>query len=298
MQLGAGKVREAHTCFEHVLQSSVPLEGQQRFYWYYSDNRAFTRAMLARTLCLLGFVDQAVGEAEASLEELRGLTSQMTPMCRVIDVGISRVTLMTGDFEAAERVIARLIEAATRSNAPAWKTTGRFLEGKLMIERREFAKGVVALRDAFDTASRTGSYPSHPEFLGALAEALAGLGQPGEALDAVNEAIATAGQRAGGQRWYVPELLRIKGEMLLRQGSGQSMLAEDCFDEAGETAREQGALFWELRVALSLARLRVTQNRQNDARQILAPVYDRFTEGFTTADLRAARAILDTLPMV
>ena len=298
MQLGAGRVREAHTCFEQVLQSSIPLEGQQRFYWYYSDNRAFTRAMLARTLCLLGFVDQAIGEAEASLEELRGLTSQMTPMCRVIDVGISRVTLMTGDFAAAERAIARLIEAATRSNAPVWKTTGRFLEGKLMIERREFAKGVVALRDAFDTANRTGSHPSHPEFLGALAEALAGLGQPGEALDAVNEAIATAGQREGGQRWYVPELLRIKGEMLLRQGPDRSMLAEDCFDQAGETAREQGALFWELRVALSLARLRVTQNRQNDARQILAPVYDRFTEGFGTADLRAARAILDTLPVV
>jgi tetratricopeptide (TPR) repeat protein len=298
MQLGVGKVREAHACFERVLQSPVPLEGQQRFYWHYVDNRAFTRAMLARTLCLLGFVDHAVREAEASLEELRGLTSQMTPMCRVIDVGISRVTLLTGDLAAAERAIARLIEAATRSNSPVWKTTGRFLEGKLMIERGEFAEGVAALREASDTASRTGSHSSRAEFLGALAEALAGLGRPGEALDAVNEAISTAGQREGGQRWYVPELLRVKGEMLLRQGSDRFMLAEDCFDQAGEVAREQGALFWELRVALSLARLRVTQNRKNDARQILAPVYDRFTEGFATADLRAALAILDTLPVV
>jgi predicted ATPase len=293
--LGAGRVREARICFERVLQSPVPLEGQQRFYWHYVDHRAVTRAMLARALCLLGFVDQALGEAEASLEELRGLTSQMTPMCRVIDVGISRVTLLTGDLAAAERAIERLIEAAIRSNSPFWKTTGRFLEGKLMVERGAFAEGVAALRGAFETASRTGSHPSYPEFLGALAEALAGLGQLSEALDAVNEAIASAGQHEGGQRWCVPELLRIKGEVLLQQGPDRSALAEGCYKQAAELAREQGALFWELRVALSLARLRVTQDCRDDARQILAPVYDRFTEGLETGDLRAARAILDPL---
>jgi predicted ATPase len=115
-------------------------------------------------------------------------------------------------------------------------------------------------------------------------------------LDALNEAIATADQREGSQRWYVPELLRIKGDVLLQQGSDWSALAEDCYEQAGELAREHGALLWELRVALSLARLRVIQCRQTDARQILAPVYDRFTEGFGTADLRAARAMLDALP--
>jgi predicted ATPase len=296
MRLGVGRVREAHTCFERVLQCPVPLEGQLRFYWHYSDNRAITRAMLARTLCLRGFMDQALHEAEASLEELRGITSQLTPMCRIIDFGLSRVTLMTGNLPAAERAIARLIAAATLANAPFWQDAGRFLEAKLMIERREFAKGVAALRDTFDAGRGTGSRASYPEVLGALAEALAGLGQRGEALDALNEAIATADQREGSQRWYVPELLRIKGDVLLQQGSDWSALAEECYEQAGELAREQGALLWELRVALSLARLRVIQSRQTDARQILAPVYDRFTEGFGTADLRAARALLDALP--
>ena len=85
--------------------------------------------------------------------------------------------------------------------------------------------------------------------------------------------------------------------MLLR-GAGDEPLsaAEDCFHDALAAAREQGALFWELRSAMSLARLRVKQDRPNDARQILAPVYDRFTEGFETADLRSARSILDSLP--
>ena len=97
--------------------------------------------------------------------------------------------------------------------------------------------------------------------------------------------------------WYVPELLRIKGEVLLQQAADQSaQAAEDCFNQAAEMAREQGALFWELRIALSLARLRMTQRRDGEAKQILAPVYGRFTDGYETTDLRAARIMLDTLP--
>jgi predicted ATPase len=298
MLLGAGRVREAHTCFERVLRSLVSPKGQPRFYWYYSDHRAITRAMLARTLCLRGFMDQAVTEAEASLEELHGMNSQLTPMCRIIDFGLARVALMTGDLPAAERAIARLSAAAAFANAPFWQATGRLLEAKLMIERREFANGLAALRDAIDAGNRNGSRASHPEFLGALAQALAGVGRPIEALDAVNKAIASADRSKGAQRWYLPELLRLKGEMLLQRGPDRSSLAEGCFEAAGELAREQGALFWELRIALSLARLRVNQRRQNDARQILAAVYDGFTEGFGMADLRAARAMLDTLPML
>jgi predicted ATPase len=72
--------------------------------------------------------------------------------------------------------------------------------------------------------------------------------------------------------------------------------AEACFRDARDVARKQGALFWELRAALSLAHLRMRQNRKADARQVLAPVYDRFTEGFETADLSAARARLESLP--
>ena len=88
----------------------------------------------------------------------------------------------------------------------------------------------------------------------------------------------------------------MKGELLLQGEGGKSTsAAEDCFSAALGLAREQGALFWELRAALSLARLRIRQDRQSAARAILAPVYDRFTEGFATADLTAAKALLDDL---
>jgi predicted ATPase len=129
--------------------------------------------------------------------------------------------------------------------------------------------------------------------------AYAGLGRLDESLDALEDAVASAGGGEDGQVWYVPELLRIKGEVLLQRAADHSVqVAEDCFDQAAEMARAQDALFWELRIALSVARLRVTQGRPNLARQILAPVYDRFTEGFATADMRAAKTLLDSLTVV
>ena len=189
-----------------------------------------------------------------------------------------------------------MIEVATSFNAPFWQTAGRFLEGKLLVERGEFVQGATVLRDAFDTCRRTGWRISYPEFRGALAQALAAVGQVDAALYAVNEAVASAGQGENGQVWYVPELLRIKGDVLLQQAGDQSSAAaEDCFNQAGEMAREQGALVWELRVALILARLLRAQGRSADAMGVLQPVYDRFTEGFDTADLKSARVLLDTL---
>jgi predicted ATPase len=86
-------------------------------------------------------------------------------------------------------------------------------------------------------------------------------------------------------------------EALLQQAAGQLVLAaEDCFNQAAQLAGEQGALFWELRVALSVARLRVSQGRAHEARARLAPVYDRFTEGFATADMQTAHTLLEALP--
>jgi predicted ATPase/DNA-binding winged helix-turn-helix (wHTH) protein len=292
--LTLGRPREAQQCLERVLRSPTPADDRQRTIPRQSDERAMARAMLARALWLQGFAEKARSEAEASLEELGGADYRLS-FCRVLYFGFCRIVPMIGDFGAAERAITRLIEVATSFSAPFWQTVGRLLEGKLLVERGEFAQGAAVLRDAFDTCSRTGWRISYPEFKGALAQALAGLGQVDAALSTVNEAVASAGQGENGQVWYVPELLRIKGEVLLRQaGDRSAAAAEDCFNQAREMAREQGALFWELRVALSLARLRVTQGRHNEARQTLAPVYDRFTEGFATSDLRAAKALLDT----
>ena len=217
-------------------------------------------------------------------------------MCRVLLYGMGRIAPMTGDFAAAETAISSIIESATSAAAPFWTMVGQFLRGKLLVERHQFAEGLAVLHEAFNICNRTGWRVSYPEFMGSFALALAGLGRLDEAYDAVCKAIEVADGREDGQQWYVPELLRIKGEVLLRQSSNQAVqAAEACFDQAAEMAREQGALFWELRAALSAARLLVRQQNRAGAAQVLQPVYDRFTEGFEAPDLRAARALLATL---
>jgi predicted ATPase len=238
-------------------------------------------------------VVQAVDQARASLQEAKAADYKLS-VCGSLRSAVCQVALMTGDLVAAERMVAMLIDLATRLGATLWKLWGSCLEGKLLIVRGELRAGSDLLRTTLDTYERIGWAVWYPEFLGVLAEGLAGLERVTEALATVDQALERADR--GGERYYVAELLRIKGEVLLQLAGDQSIPpAEGCFREALEIAREQGALFWELRAALSLARLRKRQDRRTDGRQILAPVYDRFTGGFETTDLKQAKTLLEQL---
>jgi len=127
-----------------------------------------------------------------------------------------------------------------------------------------------------------------------LAAALGEAGEVAQGLATVDETLSHC--RARGEGWYIPELLRIRGELLLLQAAERSSNeAADCFRDALKTAGEQGMLFWELRAALSLARLLVGQDRRDEARGVLQPVHDRVTEGFDTPGIRAARRLLESL---
>jgi len=109
--------------------------------------------MLARALWMQGFTEQAINEARLSQEELQGKDQQLL-LCRTLYHGICRIAPMTGDFATADREITRLNEAATGLNAHVWETAGHFLKGKLLVERGEFAQGLLVLRDAFETCDR------------------------------------------------------------------------------------------------------------------------------------------------
>jgi predicted ATPase len=291
-----GRFREAQESFERALQVRFEADDRQPAFWFFPVHHpSISRAMLSLTLWPQGFVERARNEAMASLDEL-GSTAPQLSICQYLAFGICRLATMTGELAVAEREIARLIEIATRLDSPFWQTVGRLMEGKLMVERGAFPDAFRTLRDALAACRRTGHYYSAIEFKGALAEALSGLGQFEAALDAVDDA-ANSASEPDAEVWFVPELIRIRGEILLRQAADRSAAAaEACFHQASKMAREQGALFWELRIVLSLARLRMTQGRDDEARQILAPVYERFTEGFETADMRAARRLLGIVP--
>ena len=130
-----------------------------------------------------------------------------------------------------------------------------------------------------------------PYHIALLARACEIAGQVEEAVTLLDDALQIVERT--GERWFAAELNRHKGQLLLRQGHSEA--AEELYRKALSIAEEQEAKLWELRAAMSLARLRRDQGRRGEARDLLAPVYGWFTEGFDTADLKEAKALLDEL---
>ena len=288
-----GRSRRARELLDSVVEHYVPpASGRHKILFHY-DQRVLARSRLARVLCLQGLMDQATEHAQISFEEAESADNGFT-LGWVLHHAVCPVTLMTGDIAGADRGVAVMKDVATKLDAAIWRILAAYWEGNALIERREFARGSALLRQALDTCDQTGWHICNAEFLGVLARGLAGLGRLGAALVTVDKALARA--EISGERYFVPELLRIKGEVLLKQSTDETMsAAEGCFFGAIALAREQDALFWELRAALSLARMRAHQGRQDEGKRILASVYDRFTEGFGSADLVAARHLLEEL---
>jgi predicted ATPase/DNA-binding winged helix-turn-helix (wHTH) protein len=257
------------------------------------NQRVLAQARLARVLWLQGFVDQAKFTAQASLEDARAAGHQVV-LCTVLSEVLCPIELMTGNLAAAERLVSTLMDVARRYRLPVWESWGSCLKGQLMICRGEFITGLAVLRSALAVLSRMGFTVRYVEFLNIMAQGFGAAGQLTESLATIDEALAQTDR--DGQRWCVAESLRLKGELLLLQGApGAGAAAEDHFRQALDWARRQGALSWELRAATSLARLRRDQGLSADATVLLQPVYGRFTEGFDTADLKAAKALLDAL---
>jgi predicted ATPase len=289
-----GQHQQSRECSEQVVRHYVGPADRRLTAWGQFDQRVLARAMLARALWFQGYAEQAMDQARLSLEEAQRTNFPLS-IGEALRVAVCDIALMTGDLETADQSITMLLEIATGRNAPFWGIFGRCLRGKLLVIRGEFEQGSALLRTELEFCERAGWPIWFPEFVGAMTEGLMGLGQVAEAHAVVDKGLTSADH--GGERVYYPELLRLKGELLLRQAIGQSGSgAEHSFSAALCLARRQGALALELRAALSLARLRVIQGRHDEARQILAPIYDRFTEGFGTPDLRAARGVLDALP--
>jgi predicted ATPase len=149
------------------------------------------------------------------------------------------------------------------------------------------------IRDTLAELRRTGHEFYRPWFLYLLAEAHVAGSEFEDALTQIEEALAVVGQTE--ERWCEAELERLRGELLLRLPNSDPDAAKACFERAMEVARWQEAKSWELRAATSLAQLWRDQGRHAEAHDLLAPVYGWFTEGFDTADLKGARALLDEL---
>jgi predicted ATPase len=203
----------------------------------------------------------------------------------------TRLLSLVGDDVALDEWVAQLVAVATEQGFPLWGALGTIFRGWVKVKNGDVAEGISLLRSGSAAYRATGAEQWMAHHIALLARACEIAGQVEEALTLLDDALQILERT--GERWFEAELYRHKGELLLRQGHSQA--AEELYRRALSIAVEQEAKLWELRAAVSLARLRRDQGRHAEARDLLAPVYGWFTEGFDTPDLKEAKALLDEL---
>ena len=256
------------------------------------DQTIVAKAILARILWALGQPDEAMRRVHELVEEAKSTNHAMS-----LSLGLAQaacpITLWRGDFAAAESFIRLLVEHTAKHGLDLWNSWGHCFEGMLLIARGDHQPGLRALRAAMN------KLPQHNMRYGGtyayLAEAMGATRDISGGLSVIQEAIGRSEQDE--ERWHIAEFLRIKGELFrLKNGPSAVEAAEESFQQSLDWARRQGVLSWELRAAISLARLRMKQKRTTEARDLVASTLARFEEGFETADLVAAKNLVDRLP--
>jgi predicted ATPase len=183
------------------------------------------------------------------------------------------------------------MKLATEQGFTLWSAWGELVQGWTLALQGQGAQGVATIREGLAAELATGSRSWQAYGLGLLAEAHGHGGHPDEGLAALAEARAVL--QATEVRFYAAELYRLQGALLLRRAVPDAAQAEECFQQALDVARRQGAKSWELRVAMSLSRLWLEQGKRDESYTLLAPIYGWFTEGFDTADLQEAKVLLE-----
>jgi predicted ATPase/DNA-binding winged helix-turn-helix (wHTH) protein len=287
-----GDQTNARACFERMLNRYVAPIRRSLAVRFLFDQHATALVILARVLWLQGFPDRAVGTAQTSIEEARSL-NHATSLCYALADAACPIALLTGDLATAERMVEMLLKHSAKHALDIWHACGRCFEGAILVKRGRLDTGVSLLRKALGELRESQFTLRYTTFLGTLAQALGEAGQIGEGLATINEALQRSERYE--ERWCNAELLRIRGELLLLGDGPDAAAAEDSFLESLDWARRQNALSWELRSATSVARIWREQGRTDVARELLAPIYARFTEGFETSDLNEARTLINDL---
>jgi predicted ATPase len=255
------------------------------------DAGIYARAMESWVLWLLGYPEQALQRSQDALGLAREHAHPFTLSITLATVAI--LQQMRRDGEAFLEHMQASMVLATEHEFPYLKTVCAVLQGWALTRRGQVVEGMAQMREGLAELRAMGSEVLRPYLLALLAEVCGNSGQIEAGLCVLAEALVTAENHA--ERFNEADLHRLQGEFLLRRYGAAELAAEACFQRALDIARQQQAKSWELRAATSLARLWQQQGKRNDARQLLAEVYNWFTEGFDTADLQEARALLEAL---
>jgi predicted ATPase len=286
-----GATAEAHTHYTQGLALYDRHQHRASTLLYGEDAGVTCRSHDAHTLWLLGYPDQGLARSHEAVT----LAQQMShPFSVAFALSCEAVFHQFRREECFTQVCADAsIQLATDQGFPLWRARGAVLRGWALVQQGQAQEGIEQIHQGLRAIRATGSEIWRPYWLALLAEAHGTMGQPEVGLTVLTEALALVDTT--GERWSEPELYRLKGELLLQQHSDDQGEAESCFYHALDIARTQQAKSFELRAATSLARLWQQQGKRDEARQVLGDVYGWFTEGFDTADLKDAKALLHEL---
>jgi predicted ATPase/DNA-binding winged helix-turn-helix (wHTH) protein len=275
---------------EHALTLYEATDHRRGVTRFATDIRVIVRVFYARVLWLQGHADEAVHTAEMSVGESQEIGHAMS-LCYALALAACPIALWVGNLTAAARYTGMLVDQSRKHGLSLLSVFASRFQRAVALKGGDLATGSRSLRtspkEIVDPNVSFGVLTGLTE----QAEALGHAGQIGEGL-----ALLEAGIEQSETGWLTPELLRLKGELLLLQNTpAAAETAERLFRQALDEARRQEALAWELRAATSLARWLRDRARTAEAVEALRPVYDRFTEGFDTSDLILTRRLLDEL---
>jgi len=255
------------------------------------DIRAALLAYRSGALWALGYPEAALASAERALDDAREIGQ--APTLLNVRCFTSQAHSFCGNYSVATEQAQELFSVAEEKGALLWKAFGLIRKGQLLALTGKATDAVQTLTSAIAACQSTGATTQVPDAISHLARAYAQLDQFDDAWRCVGEAMTMV--ETTKERWTEAEIHRLAGEIALKSPKPDAAKAEAYFERALAVARAQQAKSWELRAAMSMARLWRDQGKRDAARDLLAPVYGWFTEGFDTLDLKEAKALLDEL---
>jgi predicted ATPase len=255
------------------------------------DSRVTSLYHRSAGLWILGYPTLALADMDNALKDARETGQAGTLMPTLTNAAFYFV--LCGDYAKASALLDELFALAKEKELAFWQVAEKLLRGCLLAVTGKPLNAVQMISSAFPTLRATGAMLGVPLMLSQWAFAYAQVGKYKDAWGCIDETVTLI--EATGQRSHEAEILRIAGEIALLEPKPDAAKAEMYFSHALDVARKQQAKSWELRAAMSMARLWRSQGKRQQARELLAPVYGWFTEGFDTLDLKEAKALLEEL---
>ena len=290
--LVTGGIAESRAHFDQAIALYDPVAHRALATRFSQDHRVSVLPYRAFALWALGYPEAALADAEHAISYARAVGQAATLMYALVNTSFY-IHLICGNYAIANMHLDELVTLADEKGALLWKAIGMAQRGCVMALTGKASDAVHVLTSGITASRSTGATLWMPLYLSCLARAHVDLGKFDDAWRCIGEAMTAV--EITKERWYEAELNRLAGEIALQSPKPDTIKAEDRFERALAVARQQQAKSWEMRAAISMARLWRDQGKRQQANELLASVYNWFTEGFGTLDLKAAKTLLDEL---